>query len=153
MSRAPLVVTPGDPVGIGPEVSVRALLETGVDAVLIGDVDALRRFAPDLTEVTQLSPGGGLRAMWPTPGPEPVEIRSIRDAVAACLRQQARAMVTGPIHKARLAARGFHHAGHNLHHAWVILTKVKVLCIEVLRPSIKPAVLVRVVVSKFLPLI
>ena len=112
MSRAPLVVTPGDPVGIGPEVSVRALLETGVDAVLIGDVDALRRFAPDLTEVTQLSPGGGLRAMWPTPGPEPVEIRSIRDAVAACLRQQARAMVTGPIHKARLAARGFHHAGH-----------------------------------------
>jgi 4-hydroxythreonine-4-phosphate dehydrogenase len=50
--------------------------------------------------------------MAPTPGPEPVEVRAIRDAVAACLSGQARGLITGPIHKARLAARGFHHAGH-----------------------------------------
>src|SRR5690606_37435984 len=43
---------------------------------------------------------------------EPVEIGAIRRAVEACLRGEARALVTGPIHKARLAARGFRYAGH-----------------------------------------
>jgi 4-hydroxythreonine-4-phosphate dehydrogenase len=112
MALAPLVVTPGDPVGIGPEVAVRALIETGTDAVMIGDVAAIRKFAPHVVQVTALAPGKGLRAMAPSPGSEPVEVRAIRDAVAACLSGSARGMVTGPIHKARLAERGFHHAGH-----------------------------------------
>ena len=33
----PLVLTPGDPLGIGPEVAVKAARALGVDAVLIGD--------------------------------------------------------------------------------------------------------------------
>ncbi len=108
----PLILTPGDPLGIGPEVAVRALRETGVDAVMLGDVDTLRAWCPDLRIVTTIQAGSGLRAMEPQPGPEPVEVRAIRGAVAACRSGAARAMVTGPIHKARLAAQGFHHAGH-----------------------------------------
>jgi 4-hydroxythreonine-4-phosphate dehydrogenase len=112
MSRVPLVLTPGDPRGIGPEVAVRALRSTGLDAVLLGDIDALRRYAPELTVVDELSTGTGLRALALPPSDEPVEVVAIKEAVAACLAGRARAIVTGPIHKARLAARGFPYPGH-----------------------------------------
>lgn len=110
---APLVVTPGDPRGIGPEVAVRALRDLRVDAVLVGDVDAVRAFAPDARVVDAIAPStpGDLRVLAPPPG-EPVEVAALRLAVAACLDGRARALVTGPIHKARLAAQGFHHPGH-----------------------------------------
>ncbi|MSP56951.1 MAG: 4-hydroxythreonine-4-phosphate dehydrogenase PdxA [Myxococcales bacterium] len=129
-----IVITPGDPKGIGPEVSVRALRalsETGtpIPAILIGDVEAIRRCAADVVVVDTLAAAVALRAgtsagryggarsallvaVAPASGAEPVEVRSIREAVAACRAGVARAMVTGPIHKARLAAAGFHHAGH-----------------------------------------
>ncbi|MES2639143.1 MAG: 4-hydroxythreonine-4-phosphate dehydrogenase PdxA [Myxococcota bacterium] len=112
MSPRPLVLTPGDPLGIGPEVAIRALRATGADAVLLGDVDALRRFAPDLVVVRDIEPGTGIRALLLPASSEPVEVVAIRVAVDACRAGRARAMVTGPIHKARLAARGFGYPGH-----------------------------------------
>lgn len=112
MTPRPLVLTPGDPLGIGPEVAVRALRATGVDAVLLGDLEALRRHAPDLVIVPDIASGSGLRAVVLPSSAEPIEIVAIRAAVAACLDGRARALVTGPIHKARLAARGFGYPGH-----------------------------------------
>ena len=112
----PLLITPGDPRGIGAEVSVKAARRLGLDAVLIGDLPELLRVAPGLPVVSQLEDGAGtLRALDPlvTLGDaEPVEIAALRLAVSACLDGRGRALVTGPIHKARLAARGFHHPGH-----------------------------------------
>ena len=108
----PLLITPGDPLGIGPEIAVRALRELEVDAILLGELDALRRQAPELRVVEAIAPGRGLRALAIPEGAEPVEVRALRCAVAACLDGRGRALVTGPIHKARLAARGFNHAGH-----------------------------------------
>lgn len=115
MARAPLVLTPGDPQGIGPEVAVRAIRETGLDAVLVGDADAIARYAPDAEAVPTLLPcpaDGRIRVLTPPAGPEPIEVRALRLTVAACRAGHARALVTGPIHKARLAARGFRHPGH-----------------------------------------
>lgn len=103
--RPRLVVTPGDPRGIGPEVTVRALAsrqDAGdpVDAVIVGDEAALRR--------------SGWRGGVEDPGdePEPVEIRALRRAVELLRAGEADALVTGPIHKERLAARGFAYTGH-----------------------------------------
>ncbi len=79
---------------------------------MIGDVDAVRRYAPGVRIVGGIAPGVGLRVMEPPAGSEPVEVRAIRVAVAACRSGEARALVTGPIHKGRLAARGFLHHGH-----------------------------------------
>ncbi len=112
--RPPLVITPGDPRGIGPEVAVRALRACPVDAVLVGDAHALLAHAPDARLVDAIAPGvpGTPRILAVEDDREPVEVASLRIAVDACLRGQARALVTGPIHKARLAARGFRHAGH-----------------------------------------
>lgn len=112
--RPPLVVTPGDPRGIGPEVAVRAIRALGCDAVLVGDVDAVRAVAPEAEVVDTVAPGGPpLRVLDPPgDGAEPVEVRALRVGTAACLAGTGRALVTGPIHKARLAARGFAHPGH-----------------------------------------
>lgn len=106
------MVTPGDPRGIGPEVAVRAVSRLGCDAVFVGDLDAVRRHGP-VERVETVVAGGGLRGIEPPGDPlEPVEVRALRYAVTACLEGRARALVTGPIHKARLAARGFPHPGH-----------------------------------------
>ncbi len=106
------MLTPGCPRGIGPEVAVRAVRSTGADVVLIGDIDALRVHAPDLAVVDHIGPGRGLRVCPPPDTGEPVEVVAIRLGVRACLDGRARGLVTGPIHKARLAALGFSHAGH-----------------------------------------
>lgn len=110
----PLLLTPGDPFGIGPEVSVRALAATGARAVLVGHAGALRREAPSLPRLVRLAdaPAEGAAVLEIEDGAEPAEVAALRLAVAACLGGQARALVTGPIHKARLAARGFRHHGH-----------------------------------------
>lgn len=114
---APLLVTPGDPRGIGPEVAVKAALGHPGPLVLVGDgpaisAEALRQ-GLGLQEVARLdATEAGCALLEPPPGPEPVEVRALRLAVQACLDGQARGLVTGPIHKARLAARGFPHPGH-----------------------------------------
>lgn len=105
-----LLITPGDPLGIGPEVTVKALAaaERGghpVEAVLVGDRAALAREASRIgfTLGDVVDPGDV---------GEPVEVASVRWAVAEILAGRGAGLVTGPIHKARLAARGFPHAGH-----------------------------------------
>lgn len=94
-----LVITPGDPLGVGPEVTAKALDALDLDAVVLGDAAAFGRWS-------------SRPVREPAPGPEPVEVRALREAVAGCLDGTFDALVTGPIHKARLAAAGFHHAGH-----------------------------------------
>lgn len=100
-----LVITPGDPRGIGAEVTVRALARRAdagdpVDALVVGDEAALRRA------------GWCGPVLDPGDTPEPVEVRAILQAVEAVRSGRAAALVTGPIHKERLAARGFPYTGH-----------------------------------------
>jgi len=119
----PLVITPGDPDGVGPEVACRALAQRRsagqpVHAVLVGDAAALvpeaEREGLTLVEVDHIGPVEGTAVAVLDPGdhPEPVEVASIREAVRACLAGRASGLVTGPIHKAKLSARGFDHPGH-----------------------------------------
>lgn len=105
MSLAPLVLTPGDPRGVGPELVAPALAAVDVGQVLVvGDVAALR--------AAGFRDGGRAQAFEPPATGEPVEVAALRWAVAACRDGRARGLVTGPIHKARLAAQGFRHHGH-----------------------------------------
>jgi 4-hydroxythreonine-4-phosphate dehydrogenase len=119
----PLLLTPGDPRGIGPEVACRALSERAaqgapVPAVLIGDRAALEkeaaRFGLRLIPVAAVGEAvcGGIAHVDPGGSDEPVEVTSLRVAVAALRSRQGASLVTGPIHKARLAASGFPFSGH-----------------------------------------
>lgn len=132
----PLLVTPGDPRGIGPEVAAKALaVRRDVPVVVVGDHAAFgaQALAVGLPVERCPSLSAGLRHLFvddgggesacpvlgrsvpvfdPGDAQEPVEVASIRAAVASCLRGEAAGLVTGPIHKGRLAARGFPFPGH-----------------------------------------
>jgi 4-hydroxythreonine-4-phosphate dehydrogenase len=98
--------------GIGPEVTVKALAARPRDAMLIGSrevLDLARAAGLPIQETSE--PGPGLR-FWEPRTNEPVPVAAIRAAVAMCGSGRADAIVTGPIHKAKLAAQGFAFAGH-----------------------------------------
>jgi 4-hydroxythreonine-4-phosphate dehydrogenase len=109
--RCPLVLTPGDPKGIGPEVAVAALSHLGESAVLVGEAAAIEKWAGPLPRIASVEESAGLCILEPV-GEEPVEVAALRVAVQACLEGHAAALVTGPIHKASLVERGFAHRGH-----------------------------------------
>jgi len=109
-SRARLAITPGDPRGVGPEVTCKVLLDrqlagVPVDAVLVGDqsalCDAANQVGLDHSTLSIVQPVE-----------TPVEIASVRLAASWALAGEVNALVTGPIHKARAAAAGFQYTGH-----------------------------------------
>lgn len=92
--------------GIGPEVTARALVELGesVEVELLGDGAAISQ---------SLDQAGVQAQVVDTRGDnEPAPVAAIRRAARRCERGEAAAMVTGPIHKGRLIAAGFEHRGH-----------------------------------------
>lgn len=105
MSVPRLVITPGDPVGVGPEVTAKALASLGgdVDAVVVGHPSCRAWLEREGVDAAFHATGTGA---------EPAEVEALRLAVAWCRQGRADALVTGPIHKARLAAQGFAHPGH-----------------------------------------
>lgn len=124
----PIVVTTGEPAGIGPEISLRASYEeaaAGTGSILLGDADLLAAAAVRL----------GLA--WPPPPSIRVEHVALRvpsepgrldprnagyvldlldRAIEGCRAGRFAAMVTAPIHKGAInqgdAARGRHFTGH-----------------------------------------
>jgi 4-hydroxythreonine-4-phosphate dehydrogenase len=109
----PIVITPGDPAGVGPEVVGKALARWSGPVVVVGDAAALARWCDRLVPVSEVAAApDGVAVLDPGDEGAPVEAASIALAVRACLDGRARALVTGPIHKAKLARRGFAHPGH-----------------------------------------
>jgi 4-hydroxythreonine-4-phosphate dehydrogenase len=130
----PLLVTMGDPLGIGPEIIVRAF-ERGElgDAVVIGEPAVLRRAGAPMTASIETPadlaevPAGCLPVLCPPGLPEALEslpwgrvdaragaaaARCIEHAVLRVHSGEARAVVTAPIHKEAFAAAGVPFPGH-----------------------------------------
>lgn len=110
-----IIITPGDPEGIGPEIVMKTLSRVtskkfGCDFLLIGAKKPFQSFlkknpvaflaAPESTPRTSLFLPG-FQSGW-----------SIETAVKLLLQKKAAALVTGPIHKARLNAGGYLYPGH-----------------------------------------
>lgn len=106
----PLLITSGDPQGIGPEVMVRALVQDPPNrpVIFMGDGPSLRR----AVEMWGPLPPNVLLEDTTSPGGELAEVAAIRQAATRCLSGAAVAMVTGPINKEKLALAGFKHTGH-----------------------------------------
>lgn len=112
----PLLLTAG--MGIGPEVSLRALAAEGADdVVVVGRWSALSAANSGLglplrrVEALRTEPGA-VAVFQPPADDEPVEVAAIRVSARACLSGEAAALVTGPIHKLQLVEQGFTHRGH-----------------------------------------
>lgn len=137
----PMVLTMGDPAGIGPEIIVKAFLERPEllrQLVVAGDVGTLHRAAQRLSagsnplmlaEVEGVGdladvPPGCMAVVQACQLSRAVEVgrinelagRAAADCIAwaarAALEGRARAVVTAPIHKEALAAAGVEHPGH-----------------------------------------
>lgn len=120
----PLVITMGDPAGIGPEIIARAMAQRPElrEAVLIaGDVPSIRRAFSDAGVPATAFEGCFVQACQ-LDGPVPPGVISARAgrAAAECIAWAAESVLTGgasavvtaPIHKEALAAAGLQHPGH-----------------------------------------
>jgi 4-hydroxythreonine-4-phosphate dehydrogenase len=137
-SRTPIIVTPGEPGGIGPEIALSAwrLLRSNraLAFTLLCDVNHLkvlsRRIGLDVPLASLDSLGGTADCFADAlpvlhrPLGHPVKVGAfdtahaawvlscIEEAVDRCLAGEAAAMVTCPIQKEALYASGFKHQGH-----------------------------------------
>jgi 4-hydroxythreonine-4-phosphate dehydrogenase len=115
---APILVTMGEPAGIGPEIAVAAFYALGGRIAnhplkLIGDDSVLRScglkddaaIVPTHAEASR-SPGK------PAPSNAKAVIEAIENAVAMARKGEAAAVVTAPINKAALVHAGFPYPGH-----------------------------------------
>ena len=138
--QRPIVITQGDPTGIGPEIIVKALLEGAFDALsrplwVAGDVAVLRRAAAvfgvdcevvpvgervrllcvgHALEVVPLSELATDKLVYGRPDIScgRAMLRYIEWACDACLSGEAAAMVTAPISKVAIHAAGCDFPGH-----------------------------------------
>ena len=133
MLQKPIILTPGDPAGIGAEISLKAWQQGCNDFVIFEDAARLQSLANDFgmdIPITSLPNLGAyepdsqaLQVMpisWnvtPIAGKSetanaPMVIQSIKDAAGLVQAGQAAAMVTNPIAKATLYEAGFAYPGH-----------------------------------------
>ncbi|MEX2617583.1 MAG: 4-hydroxythreonine-4-phosphate dehydrogenase PdxA [Alphaproteobacteria bacterium] len=134
----PLVLTMGEPAGIGGEVALKAWLARESEAVppffMIDDADRLATLAERLGWLVPITPIGAPEeaaaifadalpvlsrplSNFPIPGTaDPAHagavIAAIDEAVDLVVTGRAAAVVTNPIHKLTLTQAGFHHNGH-----------------------------------------
>lgn len=107
----PIVVTVG--MGIGPEVCIKSLESFTVPTLLLAKRGTLvKALQNDEKDWTYLWKFPLVQVVELEDDVEPAEVQAIRMACQMCLSNQASAMVTGPINKAKLIEKGFSFPGH-----------------------------------------
>jgi 4-hydroxythreonine-4-phosphate dehydrogenase len=140
--KKPIIISMGDPAGIGPEIILKALLRGGFDqlgrpVLVAGDVTVLQRAAQVLTVKVRVIPGEPDSVRILQCGERRLSVRDLSALAAAdwrfgvtssaagaamaeyvewglrqCLDNKAAALVTCPISKAAINAAGVHFPGH-----------------------------------------
>ncbi len=128
--KGPLLLTPGEPAGIGPELAVRLAIEDP-SVVLVADPGLVSRAAQrigctvDIIELGEISADatGGLRCL-PVTMSEPEQpgvlnaanaayvLDCLRVAADHCLHGNASGLVTAPVHKGVINDAGIRFSGH-----------------------------------------
>lgn len=120
MAKPRLVVSSGDPAGVGPEVTVKALAQPEVaalaDIVVTGDRQLIERTAHDLDLPTPpIAPAGDASGVEPgrlSADAGRAAVAAIERAVELVQAGEADAIVTAPINKEALKLAGFPWPGH-----------------------------------------
>ncbi|HBP42154.1 MAG: 4-hydroxythreonine-4-phosphate dehydrogenase PdxA [Vreelandella alkaliphila] len=138
-NSAPLLITTGEPAGIGPEITLMLAANGQLNnTVAIGDTQLLKQRASLLglpLDVIEAAPGSsvasspGRLVVWPAGLREPAlpgvlnpanagyVLETLQIAVDACLQGHAAAMVTAPLHKGVIIEGGF--ASFTGHTEWL----------------------------------
>ena len=129
VNPAPLVLTTGEPAGIGPDLAVlRALQPPSGRLVILADREMLARRAallglsfsppeydpatPSPLSVLHLPCPAPVRAGHPDPANGPYVLNTLRRAVMGCLSGEFSGLVTGPVHKGVINDAGIAFTGH-----------------------------------------
>jgi 4-hydroxythreonine-4-phosphate dehydrogenase len=120
-----IALTMGDPAGVGPELTLRALaslrVKSSVKLIVLGDMGVLTRVAkkcslkpPREDQVVELSrlKASDVGAGRPTIASGQAMTSYIEEAVRITMTGKAQAMVTAPINKTSAALAGFKFPGH-----------------------------------------
>jgi len=120
---APIVITPGDAAGIGPEVALKAAQLFGPQHVVFAGPrwlwqQAAQQFDTPVPE--RIMPVPALRGMRPqrirygqrSSAWGRVAVECVRAAAHACMAGDAAALVTAPLTKAGMHAAGYRYQGH-----------------------------------------
>ncbi|AMP88470.1 4-hydroxythreonine-4-phosphate dehydrogenase PdxA [Legionella pneumophila] len=128
----PLLISSGEPAGIGPDLCL-ALAETDLPVVILGDLSLLETRARELNlciKFLEYSPHQGFEkktgylTVWPVPCAVPVISGELNPQNAAyvidlltlgaslCSTGEFSALVTAPVHKANINAAGISFTGH-----------------------------------------
>ena len=130
-STKPVILTSGDPSGIGPEITLKAAQSCSTPFVVIGDLDHMVKLSAELgldLVIRDWKPGQKLKPKtlsvlqhkWPAdiiPGKPDIKnnaniLNSIKSAVEQVKIGNACALVTNPINKFVLYESGFSFPGH-----------------------------------------
>lgn len=103
----PIALTYG--MGIGPEITVKAIQKYRNPVILMGRKEPLVQASQFLNLSFSLE---HVETQFFEDEAEPAEILAIREATKQCLEGSCRALVTGPINKEKLIAKGFKFRGH-----------------------------------------
>ncbi len=119
--RKRLVISSGDPAGVGPEVTVKALARPEIrdlaEFVVTGDPELLERTARDLglPPPSHVEPAGSAAGVEPgrlSPAAGHAAVAAIERAVNLVRAGDADALVTAPINKEALRLAGYSWPGH-----------------------------------------
>ncbi|MCR9276588.1 MAG: 4-hydroxythreonine-4-phosphate dehydrogenase PdxA [Pseudomonadaceae bacterium] len=124
-----LLISAGEPAGVGPDVVLANASVLAADSVVLADIDVLAQRAKllnldvPLVESTRPAANGKL-AVWHHRAPAPVSpgvldpanaryvIDCLTSAADACVADSSNALVTAPIHKATIGNGGIEFSGH-----------------------------------------
>lgn len=111
----PLILTPGDPMGIGPEITVKALQRLSelpsAPLTIVGSVKALEKAAAKLNLGLPVA-DHIVYVDITAPNPGAVAYQALEQAVMLLAKNKNARLVTGPISKKNLADAGYAFGGH-----------------------------------------
>jgi 4-hydroxythreonine-4-phosphate dehydrogenase len=130
-----ILISSGEPAGIGPDICCRLAAESNpASFAVLGDPELFKSRAAMLGEELDIRllshPAetvpheAGLLQLWPVASAAPVEpgrldpanagyvIEMLRRAGTACMRREAAALVTAPVHKSVISRAGIPFSGH-----------------------------------------
>lgn len=133
--KLPIVITPGEPAGIGPDLIIQIAQQTlSIPLVVIADPTLLQQRAQQLnlplqieiynSTQTVVATKPGVITVLPVPLAQTCVVGQLNPANAAyvlqtlkiaaegCLKKQFSAVVTGPVHKGVINAAGVNFSGH-----------------------------------------
>lgn len=127
----PLLVTSGEPAGIGPDICLRIAQIPDLNCIVLGDRDLLRRRAiqlgldiqlqdyrpgcpavPNTLQVQHLPIAAECQPGVLDPRNSPYVLAMLQQAAELCLAGEFAGMVTAPVHKAVINDAGFAFTGH-----------------------------------------